>query len=666
MKDCQETGRSMVEMLGVLCVIGALVVGGTWGYAWGMNKYRSYKIIEGLQQRMLLAGFGRRPNYNALSQKSQIEENLMGYSVSFDAAFTDAELNVENAKKITILGMEQKACQSIMLDDGLVSLSQEPNTMVLINEKQLSKSSLCSNTQGNSLSIIIQPSVAEETSVDSTEYCVYLGSPYRSGQSVNQCGVCNGGTVINDPTKGTVCQVCNSADWSLSNIDDGKMKQEDGRCCIKGQLAYHAVLCPEPASSCTFKGQKYSDKATVGTCGKCNANKIEVDPTKYNSECQRCDQGTYTVVNKAGTCDYDGGVNNGLCAKGECISCSGWIDALGNCCPDSPECSEECQTTDQCTNDHVCSGGHCVCPASTFETKGRVCKDCSDSYRSEATETECDKCGPERIFVASGNKGFCDWVCPDDWFRNDNRNCTHCGFTSARATSKEECDKCTGDLARTWDENTRLCGLPGGTCPSGYFMSSGDSICRPCSSESSFAATQTECNKCNGERMMLNKQCILTGTCPDGYFWVTGTKTCLSCSDLNATQTDEKFCNDCGSKRWYGIKDGIGKAGFCEPSCPSGWYQNKNGNCTDCGNATPKETTQSQCETRCVDTVFERQWKSSDKKCYLNNKPEGYFKDNGGVYRSCSDPKTYKPNPASECGKCGDLREIVDGNCVLK
>jgi len=61
MKDCQETGRSMVEMLGVLCVIRALVVGGTWGYAWGMNKYRSYKIIEGLQQRMLLAGLGRRP-----------------------------------------------------------------------------------------------------------------------------------------------------------------------------------------------------------------------------------------------------------------------------------------------------------------------------------------------------------------------------------------------------------------------------------------------------------------------------------------------------------------------------------------------------------------------------------------------------------------------------
>ena len=153
MKCCHETGRSMVEMLGVLCVIGALVIGGTWGYAWGMNKYRNNKVIEGIHQRMLLAGFGRRPNYNALSQKSQIEENLMGYSVSFDAAFTDAELNVENAKKITISGMEQKACQSIMLDDGLVSLSQEPNTMVLINGKQLTKSSVCFE-QGNSLSVL--------------------------------------------------------------------------------------------------------------------------------------------------------------------------------------------------------------------------------------------------------------------------------------------------------------------------------------------------------------------------------------------------------------------------------------------------------------------------------------------------------------------------------
>ena len=33
----QETGRSMIEMLGVLAVIGVLSVGGVYGYTTAMN-----------------------------------------------------------------------------------------------------------------------------------------------------------------------------------------------------------------------------------------------------------------------------------------------------------------------------------------------------------------------------------------------------------------------------------------------------------------------------------------------------------------------------------------------------------------------------------------------------------------------------------------------------
>ena len=36
-----EHGRSMVEMLGVLAVIGVLSIGGIAGYTLGMNKYRA-------------------------------------------------------------------------------------------------------------------------------------------------------------------------------------------------------------------------------------------------------------------------------------------------------------------------------------------------------------------------------------------------------------------------------------------------------------------------------------------------------------------------------------------------------------------------------------------------------------------------------------------------
>ena len=41
-----ESGRSMVEMLGVLAIIGVLSVGGIAGYTMAMNKYRANEILN--------------------------------------------------------------------------------------------------------------------------------------------------------------------------------------------------------------------------------------------------------------------------------------------------------------------------------------------------------------------------------------------------------------------------------------------------------------------------------------------------------------------------------------------------------------------------------------------------------------------------------------------
>ena len=43
-----ETGRSMVEMLGVLAIIGVLSVAGIAGYTMAMRKYRANEIAEAI------------------------------------------------------------------------------------------------------------------------------------------------------------------------------------------------------------------------------------------------------------------------------------------------------------------------------------------------------------------------------------------------------------------------------------------------------------------------------------------------------------------------------------------------------------------------------------------------------------------------------------------
>ena len=63
-----ENGRSMIEMLGVLAIIGVLSVGGIAGYSIAMMKYRTNKTIE--QISMIVTNvrtlFGSQKNYKAL------------------------------------------------------------------------------------------------------------------------------------------------------------------------------------------------------------------------------------------------------------------------------------------------------------------------------------------------------------------------------------------------------------------------------------------------------------------------------------------------------------------------------------------------------------------------------------------------------------------------
>ncbi len=46
MTKTNETGRSMVEMLGVLAIIGVLSIGGIAGYTTAMNRYRANEIVD--------------------------------------------------------------------------------------------------------------------------------------------------------------------------------------------------------------------------------------------------------------------------------------------------------------------------------------------------------------------------------------------------------------------------------------------------------------------------------------------------------------------------------------------------------------------------------------------------------------------------------------------
>lgn len=66
----QESGRSMIEMLGVLAIIGVLSVGGIAGYSMAMSKFKTTKSIDQIQTittnvRTLLASQRRWPSISS-------------------------------------------------------------------------------------------------------------------------------------------------------------------------------------------------------------------------------------------------------------------------------------------------------------------------------------------------------------------------------------------------------------------------------------------------------------------------------------------------------------------------------------------------------------------------------------------------------------------------
>ena len=66
MSKNQQAGRSMVEMLGVLAIIGVLSVGGVYGYSVAMRSYRINEIVHAIS---LLYPIGRaQDNGRGISQ----------------------------------------------------------------------------------------------------------------------------------------------------------------------------------------------------------------------------------------------------------------------------------------------------------------------------------------------------------------------------------------------------------------------------------------------------------------------------------------------------------------------------------------------------------------------------------------------------------------------
>ena len=84
-----QSGRSMVEMLGVLAIIGVLSVGGIAGYSLSMRRHRANGVVD-LMSKYALVVYGECQQRLMNKEVSTLDECTAGPNESFQPTYPDS------------------------------------------------------------------------------------------------------------------------------------------------------------------------------------------------------------------------------------------------------------------------------------------------------------------------------------------------------------------------------------------------------------------------------------------------------------------------------------------------------------------------------------------------------------------------------------------------
>ena len=201
-----ESGRSMVEMLGVLAIVGVISIGGIAGYIYGMNRYRTNEILDGGNKRAVLV---------ASQLASEITPNLtefVDYDETAGGTFSSDVEVWENEFGIQVSGVKKEVCENLirMIGSntplrGLVNVDGEDEENLEAGE--------CAEGTNNNLYLVYNLEMLSNRAVDSGSRegsgggtnCWTLGNCTADDAEANE-QYCNGGLhsrdycdCLNDP-----------------------------------------------------------------------------------------------------------------------------------------------------------------------------------------------------------------------------------------------------------------------------------------------------------------------------------------------------------------------------------------------------------------------------------------------------------------------------------
>ena len=259
-----ESGRSMVEMLGTLAIIGVLSVGSIAGYRYAMDKHRSNELLSGASERAVLVTaqitVGRTPSL----------AEFEGQEVS-GGTFGDAEeLEDGNGFIIPVSGVKGAVCEN------LIKATEGTNITIANDDESLSEAT-CDDENLNNLVFVYETGIGGGETIDPA--CADVECPVAGTACVNGSCLCPDGML---PCKGACCgegEIC-SAPGTGDSGTVGECVTPTGECVTNADCdprefcrfesttsaSNAGTTCPVPANGvCTPLTDSYAKKVVENT-----------------------------------------------------------------------------------------------------------------------------------------------------------------------------------------------------------------------------------------------------------------------------------------------------------------------------------------------------------------------------------------------------------------
>ena len=388
-----ESGRSMVEMLGVLAIIGVLSIGGIAGYTYAMNKSKANDILDGVSQRALVVS----------------QQMILGNTASLveynNKKIGDYEVNLSDKDYgtgffgIQVSGVEQAVCERLQ-DQGLV------NAVKIELEGTVLADATCTDGNGNVLTYVFNDSLnANATVGDNT------GEDDEENDPCNQCTPDYddwGDPLGCRNSDGQICDGC------FSGLSDDDPCRSEERCVI--------IYDDDPYVFCFVEGEEdlycrgfggdgdgyvWRDGECVLDCSVCSAGENDSmgyepcghsgDPDAPCMECIPHEGSDYCIAEE--DCQY---IHDGTCYDGHedkfCQTQYGpsyfWYEENSECLLGTgitSDCSL-CQFKFNGTTEHRC-----------FNSEGYYCANCvGDATRPIS--------GNDDVMYACKEKSSCTYL----------------------------------------------------------------------------------------------------------------------------------------------------------------------------------------------------------------------------------------------------------------